>query len=71
MQGVAHYPLDAWNKAGDQCFTKEKWALMCLAIAETGLDLTTNSRYFTQADVEVFENLFTVSTKMKESGVYR
>ena len=37
MEGVAKYPLDAWILAGNPCFTNEKWAMMCLLIAEKGM----------------------------------
>ena len=67
MEGVAKYPLDAWLTAGNPCFTNEKWAMMCLLIAEKGKEMET----FTVEDSEVFEKLFTISTTMKESGTYR
>ena len=60
MEGVAIYPLDAWIKAGNLCFTTEKWAMMCMLIAENGARMEN----VTYDDIRVFEELFTVSTGM-------
>ncbi len=60
MEGIARYPLDAWEDAGNPCFTEEKWAMMCLHLAEVG----TNLKGISAEDVRVFENLFTVSSSM-------
>ena len=60
MEGVARYPLDAWIDAGNPCFTEEKWAMMCLHLAEVG----TNLKGISAEDVRVFENLFTVSSSL-------
>ena len=34
MEGVAQYPIDKWICAGNPTFTNEKWAMICLLIAE-------------------------------------
>ena len=70
MEGVAHYPIDQWMLAGNPTFTNEKWAMMCLMIAEKGKELA-SSRGLNDRDLEVFDKMFTVSTEMKETGVYR
>ena len=61
MEGIARYPLDAWIKAGDPCFTKEMWAKVCLALAERALGSQTN---LSEEDADVFERLLTVSTSL-------
>ena len=63
MEGVAKYPMDAWVAAGDPCFTTEKWAMMCMMIAEIGKEMTD----VTVQDIQVFERLFTVSTSMQRT----
>ena len=70
MEGVAKYPIDAWVAAGNPCFTKEKWALMCILIAERGKEAA-GEYGFPFQDKEVFEKLFTTASTMKDSGVYR
>ena len=61
MDGVARYPLDAWEAAGNLCLTNEKWAMICLLIAERGIEMTSTD-CLNRADAEVFEKLFTIST---------
>ena len=34
MKGIAKYPLDQWLDEEAPCFTREKWAMICLLIAE-------------------------------------
>ena len=63
MEGVARYPLDAWLTAGNPCFTVDKWAMVCMCIAERGMDMGANEM-FNKEDSEVFEKLFTVSSAM-------
>ena len=70
MEGVAKYPLDAWIDSGAPEFTNEKWAMICILIAERGIGAT-QSHGFSLEDKEVFEKLFTVASTMKESKVYR
>ena len=61
MDGVAKYPLDAWIAAGNPCFTTEKWAMMCLLLAEMGPQI----QGISARDLEVFEGLFTAATTLK------
>ena len=68
MSGVAKYPLDAWIAAGDPCFTSEKWAMLCLMIAEKGMDAS-NEKMFSPQDRDVFERLFAVASQMKATGI--
>ena len=70
MEGVAKYPLDAWIKSGAPEFTNEKWAMICILLAERGKGAT-QSGAFSNQDAEVFEKLFTVATTMKNTGLYR
>ena len=60
MEGIAKYPLDAWEKAGNPCFTSEKWAMLCMRLADVGK----NDGDMTEEDEAVFKNLFTVSSTM-------
>ena len=62
MEGIAKYPLDAWIRSGAPCFTTERWALMCLALAEKGLDSTKSD--FSPEDMRVFDQLFTTASAM-------
>ena len=62
MEGIARYPLDSWEAAGDPCFTTEKWGMLCMLLSEKGLDIPNLS----QRDREVFEQLFTVATRVKD-----
>ena len=62
MEGVAKYPLDAWISSAAPSFTTEKWAMMCLLLAEKGLDAT---KGFSTEDQEVFEKLFTTASSMQ------
>ena len=70
MEGVAKYPLDAWIDSGAPEFTNEKWAMICILIAERGIGAT-QSHGFSIEDKEVFEKLFATASKLKESGDYR
>ena len=65
MDGVAKYPLDAWIDSGAPCFTNEKWAMICILIADRGIGATQSSG-FSIEDKEVFEKLFAAATMMKE-----
>ena len=67
MEGVAQYPVDKWICAGDPTFTNEKWAMICMMIAEKGKELATPQGFNAQ-DREVFEKMFTVSTVMNQTG---
>ena len=58
MEGIAKYPLDAWIKAGNPCFTEEKWAMMCMMLAAVSTDL----KGIPKEDAMAFESLFTVSS---------
>ena len=64
MEGVAKYPLDAWIDSGAPCFTAEKWAMICILIAERGIGAT-QSQGFSIEDKEVFEKLFTTASTMR------
>ena len=66
MESVAKYPLDAWTISGAPCFT-EKWAMMCLLLAEKGLDPTKSD--FSTEDKEVFERLFATASALGNSAV--
>ena len=70
MEGVAKYPLDQWISSGAPCFTNEKWAMICILLAERGKGAT-QSQGFSIEDKEVFEKLFSTASTMKESGLYR
>ena len=70
MEGVAKYPLDAWIDSGAPEFTNEKWAMICILIAERGIGAT-QILGFPLEDKEVFEKLFSTATMMKNSGAYR
>ena len=61
MDGVAKYPLNEWISAGNPCFTTEKWAMMCMLLAELGPQVEGISAQ----DLEVFDKLFTVATSLK------
>ena len=67
MEGVAKYPLDAWIASCAPSFTTEKWARMCICLAEKGTDVT---KGFSVEDREVFEKLLTTASAMEASGVY-
>lgn len=67
MEGVAKYPLDAWAKADAPCFTTEKWAVMCLLLAEAGRD-PTKIHGISREDQEVFERLFDIASSMGASS---
>ena len=64
MEGVAKYPLDAWIASGAPEFTKEKWAMICILLAERGKGAAQPGG-FSYEDKEVFERLFTVASAMK------
>ena len=70
MEGIAKYPLDAWAAAGNPCFTNEKWAMICMMLAEMGQKAVETGE-FPPADAEVFGELFVTASTMKESGKYR
>ena len=73
MEGVAKYPLDAWITAGAPEFTSEKWAMICILLAERGKGAE-QARSFSMVDAEVFDKLFAVATGIKEEidrGTYR
>ena len=65
MEGVAKYPLDSWINTGAPCFTTEKWAMICILIADRGIGAT-QAFTFSNEDKEVFDKLFTVATSMEE-----
>ena len=67
MQGIAKYPLDAWIAAGNPCFTSEKWAMMCLLLAEKGREC----QELSAQDVKIFEELFLVSSTLQTAGPAR
>ena len=45
MDGVAKYPLDAWIEAGAPEFATEKWAMICILLAERGIGATQSSGF--------------------------
>ena len=60
MKGIARYPIDQWEAQGNPCLTKDKWVMLCLAIAQKGLDK------FSGVDALMFEKLFEVSEQMSD-----
>lgn len=62
MVGVARYPLDAWAAVGNPCFTSEKWAMICMLMAEKGLKVTKEG--ITPEEYNALQELFSVSSKM-------
>ena len=73
MEGVAKYPLDAWISSGAPEFTTEKWAMICILLAERGKGAV-QAQGFSMMDAEVFDKLFTVASALKEGidrGSYR
>ena len=66
MDGVAKYPLDAWISSGAPEFTSEKWAMICLLIAERGIG-PQQAGTFSNQDTEVFERLFSAASAMKNT----
>ena len=57
MEGVAKYPVDAWLDSGAPSFTTERWAMICMLLAERGLEEAKNTE-LPPEDREVFEKLF-------------
>ena len=68
MDGIAKYPLDAWTRAEAPCFTSEKWAMICLLIAERAMG-PKQAAGFSNEDNEVFQKLFSAASRIKETGV--
>ena len=68
MDGIAQYPVDAWINANAPCFTSEKWAMICLLIAERAMG-PTQAAGFSNEDMEVFKKLFSAASRIKETGV--
>ena len=66
MDGVAKYPLDAWISSGAPEFTSEKWAMICLLIAERGIGAQ-QAADFSAQDKEVFEKLFAAASAIKDT----
>ena len=64
MEGIARYPVDAWIKAGDPCFTSEMWAKICIVLAERALISPASQARLSNEDADVFERLLTVSTSL-------
>ena len=70
LKGVAKYPLDAWIASGAPEFTCEKWCMICLLLAERGKGAS-QAGTVSSNDAEVFDKLFAVADKMKETKAYR
>ena len=60
MAGVAKYPIDAWEAEKNPCFTSEKWAMICMMMAEKGL----GQGGITSEEYNAFQDLFNVSSHM-------
>ena len=69
MRGVAKYPLDEWISSGAPEFTNEAWCMICLLLAERGKGAS-QSGTVSSNDAEIFDKLFVVANKMKETKCY-
>ena len=63
MEGVAKYPIDAWITSGAPSFTTERWAMICMLLAERGLEESKNLE-LPNEDREVFEKLFAAAENL-------
>ena len=60
MAGIAKYPIDAWEVMGNPCFTSEKWAMICMIMAEKGQ----RQEGLTEEERTALQDLFLVSNSM-------
>ena len=69
MAGVARYPVDAWIAADAPTFTNERWAMICLLIAERARQPSL-AHSFSLQDMEVFDRMFDTASMMQTTRSY-